>query len=965
MALSKDCINIIKNGLNEIRKQRGQELIDDAYVVKQFEADFDDLDLRLNQEGLRFTDPITKNGEVVRDAEGNVKTYQDEFVENVINHNDSNILENLELERLDTVKGIQTMQKIDRLANFLTERDPTKGFLNDPLSILPFRKAKTYTEEEQLNRAVQALLINTNDVVGHVPLELIIKNGQKTMIANFQRAIDDSGVLKGERFEDWLKTEKNDTDMSNEFYTMNEEFRTNVNQVTDNDQAYKVAQIFFDTVVRDSAADLKIMGRKTGIATKTRMATRFDYQKVIKESTRQEFRDFMIDKVRRYKIKQSDGDFDITEEIIDVVYDTIKDTKQGWRKVNKNVGDLIRTYYGEDYKLLKQDGNIKTHLSFIDGNARRQVVDRYSNYNTGALEFMGTILENARERGMTQFFGPRYERVFGQLKKQLTVGERVDGEQIGGLLGENFTQLTAFQRKVARSVFGFVDSTYVNPAHGETDKFASTMSALRNVQNISKLGSASVTSILDTPTFSYTGKRLFGLDIDGLIAGITRTNKFKGTKAQVEMHRRLTLDAMSGFLNKVGERFGAVDSLGAYSKFEKGSAQYARAIFKLSGLTWWTESLQSAAANVYARSLGIHVTQRTAWNSLNKNFRSQLKRYGVTEEDWSFMLKKRPLNEDGMFDMNHLRQIEDQDFDSVKLRKRLGTDSVFQKMQAVMNDAVDTMVIKPGDFDILATAWFPDEFAGAGSQIAKMLTQFKTHPITYYRKVIARRFLKRKLTDDFAFDQPNRQLVENVADIAVITGLMVTVGALVVQLKQAVSGKQGYKFDSPTLWARAATTSGAFGILSDLYLTVGGGEDLIAQIISPNKEPIRTSSEKIEQLLGPLVVDIGKILDNFQKITLGKVREGKGIDDGELVSKGFSNLTKFVLDTAGFKNLVLTKALYRIFVTEYLTEFMDPDGYYRTQSRLDTEAFDERIGGKKNITQIQDVASTLTFGAID
>lgn len=961
MALSKDCINIIKNGLNELRQQRGQELIDDAYVIQQFEADFDDLDLRLNQQGLRFTDPITKNGEVVRDAQGNTKTYQDEFVENVVNHNDSDILESLELDRLDNIKGLQTMQKIDNLANFLTERDPTKGFLNDPLSILPFRKAKTYTPEEQLNRAAQALLLNTNDVVGHVPLELIIKNGQKEMIANFQRALDDNGVLKGERFEDWLQTEKNDIDMSNEFYTMNEQFKTNVNQVTDNDQAYRVAQIFFNTVVRDSAADLKIMGRKSGIATKTRMATRFDYQKVVKETTRQEFRDFMIDKVRRYKIKQSDGEIDITEEVIDTVYDTIKDTAQGWRKVNKNVGDLVRKYYGENYALLKQDPNIKTHLSFVDGAARRQVVDQYSNYNTGALEFMGTLLENARERGMTQFFGPRYEKVFAQLKKQLTVGERVDGEKIGGLLGEKFTELGTAQRKVARSVFGYVDSTYVNPAYGETDKFASTMSALRNVQNISKLGSASVTSILDMPTFSFAGRRLFGLDIDGLIAGITRTNKFKGTKAQVEMHRRFVLDAMTGFQNKVGERFGAVDSLGAYSKFEKGSAQYARAIFKFSGLTWWTESLQSAAANVYARSLGIHITKRTAWNTLNKNFRAQLKRYGVSEEDWNFMLKNRPINEDGMFDMNHLRQIEDHDFDSVKFRKRLGTDSVFQKMQAVMNDAVDTMVIKPGDYDILATSLFPEEFAGAGAQVAKMLTQFKTHPITYYRKVIARRFLKRKLRDDF--DTPENVNFETIQDLAVITGLMVTVGALVVQLKQAVAGKQPFKYDSPTLWARAATTSGAFGILSDMFLQFGG-EDTIAQMISPNKEKVRTTSETLEQFLGPMIVDIGKVLDNFRKIGVGAIRDGKGIDDGELIAKGFTNISKFALDTAGFKNLVLTKALYRIFVTEYVTEFMDPDGYYRTQSRLDTEAFDERIGGKKNFN-IQDLTSSLTFGALE
>jgi hypothetical protein len=965
MALSKDCIQIIKKGLIEIKKNRAvklksdNDIIDDDYVIRLYERDFDDLDLKLNALGKRVDDPIIENGEPVLDKDGNPLTYKQNFINDIIDNQNSVILDELDSAKLKEIKTLQNLEKIDNLVNFLQERDPFVSRIKDPLSLLPGRQRKARGEAEQVYRAFNALLLNTNDVVGHVPLELLIKNLRSTMIADFQRALDRSDALKGKRFEKWIEDEQNDSDMSDEFYDMNEQFRSDTPQVTKNDQAYQVAKIFFDTVIRPSAADLKIMGRKTGIASKTRLSVRFDFTKTIDEGTRADFQNFMRDKIRKYTVKNGEVEDDVTDIILDVVYDTVRDKEQGWRKVNQNIRNKLRSLH-ESPAAFAQNYQGKSHLSFIDGAARRQVVNKYSNYSTGALEFMNAILENGRERALTQFFGPEYEGVYGSIKASLTKG----GQEGLGPLGNDFDSLTNVQKKVARSVAGYVESQYINPAYGETDRFASIMSALRNVQNIGKLGSASITSILDVPTFSYTGKRLFGLDVDELIAGFTRTNKYKGTPEEIEYHRRLTLDAMNGLMNNVGQRFGAVDSLGAYSKFEKGSAAYANYIFKLSGLTLWTESLQGAAANVYARSLGTHITKGVKWNDLNDNFRSQLKRYGMTEQDWQFVLRNKPLNDEGLFDMNILRSLEDGDASNRTVRLRMGTDSIYEKFQATMRDAVDTMVIKPGDFDILATSFFPAEFAGPGTQIAKMFSQFKTHPITYYRKVISRRFLNNRLGDAYA-NAPNRELVEKVADLAVITGMMVMTGALVTQLKQVISGKQGYTWDSPTLWARAATTSGAFGILSDMFLTIGGGEDIIASIISPRKEPIRTTAEKFELLLGPMIVDIAKLLDNTQKLTIGSIRDAKNLDEGELVDKGFSNLTKFVLDTAGFKNLVLTKALYRIFVTEYLTEWMDPDGYYRTQRRLDTEAFEERIGGKKNITQIQDIVSTLTFGAVD
>ena len=217
------------------------------------------------------------------------------------------------------------------------------------------------------------------------------------------------------------------------------------------------------------------------------------------------------------------------------------------------------------------------------------------------------------------------------------------------------------------------------------------------------------------------------------------------------------------------------------------------------------------------------------------------------------------------------------------------------------------------------------------------MTQFKTHPITYTRKVVNRQF-NRQLLQQAGVDVNH---LNYVADIAFITATMMSLGALVVQLKQTTQGKEMYKWNDEELWARTATTAGVWGLYSDFTMQIGG-EDLIRGIGSDRKEPMHTSKDFWENLIGPVVVDAYAALQNivFDPLT-GGARWAKGIDNGEYLRRSLSKTTKMFGSATGLKNLWFSKMLYRKYFTEYLTELLDYRGYRAAERRIVDEQIND------------------------
>ena len=134
------------------------------------------------------------------------------------------------------------------------------------------------------------------------------------------------------------------------------------------------------------------------------------------------------------------------------------------------------------------------------------------------------------------------------------------------------------------------------------------------------------------------------------------------------------------------------------------------------------------AAGIYGQELGRLIKARVPFDNLNPKFRTQLEKFGIRgkrkggEAEWTKLLREQPLDEKGRLDPYAIRE------DTFEFS--YGKSSVRQKVSSAMNDAVDTLVMTPSQFDIDSAALFNDPL-GVGGQVIKSMTQFKAHPIHF------------------------------------------------------------------------------------------------------------------------------------------------------------------------------------------------------------------------------------------
>ena len=76
--------------------------------------------------------------------------------------------------------------------------------------------------------------------------------------------------------------------------------------------------------------------------------------------------------------------------------------------------------------------------------------------------------------------------------------------------------------------------------------------------------------------------------------------------------------------------------------------------------------------------------------------------------------------------------------------------------------------------------------------------------------------------------------------------------------------------------------------------------------------------------------------------------EYKDLDDGQYLDKKIGDITKMIAGYSGLQRLWWTKMIYRKYLTETLTEFMDPAGYRRRQIKARNDAINARFGIKAN-----------------
>ena len=898
-----DCYKIYEE---TIKKRIGEPLTE--YDTQRLERSLNAEDAKLKARGetMETVDPET--GETNFDKWW--KEYNDERIRGLIKTFDQ--------DTASTIRSIQLMDDMEVRANNLKQFYPKKSMV------------KLRAE------ALQNLFWNTNylymgNISSELPLEKIVQLKIGELFAGWGKEIE--VVLRDANIDlnDLPRRLEADPELRNDFmkeyWNLANNFESAKNRsITQNDVAHKLAKTFMHETSHKWAKKMTMAGvdPKSLQGSRIKVMWKNDIMKKYKDPAKwDEFADIVGPELHHIH-----GDLTqrkaLAKDLIQVYHENGGD----WRAVDRHVSDLTKSdlNYRQNLKSGKEMPYVVRYKS-ADAFSK---INRQFNPNSTQVSnlLLNTIVENARELALVQHGGPDYHNTYRKLFRDIQQNDQ---------LGKDFKNVNSVSQVQLKAVKGYVDQV-VDPSINEKTGAASWMATFRSYQAASALGSAVITSVLDTGTMAFAGTRMFGLPVNDVIGMIFRTKSFKGNKLDTANFNNFVLDFTQGWLNKSGERFGLIDGIETGGRVQRWGSKFATNIFRWSGLNWWTESGRSAVASGYAGYFGRLIKSRISWENLKKEsprFWAQMQRYGIGESHWKNIIKHQPLDADGRFNL-HLVDIEKFD-PHLKDVIIPGQSSTRDRLVSMVSEAINTMVIHPDQIDRHAGKFFLDGHSKMLGGIGGIMTQFKTHPITYTRKVVNRQF-NRQLLQQAGVDVNH---LNYVADIAFITATMMSLGALVVQLKQTTQGKEMYKWNDEELWARTATTAGVWGLYSDFTMQIGG-EDLIRGIGSDRKEPMHSSKDFWENIIGPVVVDAYAALQNivFDPLT-GGARWAKGIDNGEYLRRSLSKTTKMFGSATGLKNLWFSKMLYRKYFTEYLTELLDYRGYRAAERRIVDEQIND------------------------
>lgn len=804
-------------------------------------------------------------------------------------------------QRLDREYNIKVKNQVDKTIRRLSTETQLKTRYEelDAVAQRLMQADKKLTKQRAYQKAFISLIYNTNDTTD-IPLESIEKslfqNSLGEFLAKTRKAIGEDPIV-------FIQNQKNFDDMLTEFFVF---FRdpNNINSVTKNQKAFSMAKEFFD-------AKYKMFERRkqagdNNILLDQNIKVRWSQAK-IKNIAKEDF----IREVAEALDERIHGDLKTRQEIATTIHDnyTQKQTPDWREQGDGKLKGIFDNEEGTPIDFMPQDR--VPSLTFKDGANFNAISRKFSDVDARVL-MMNYFNETARELSLVQFFGADYKNGIRKFIVELENNPKYETAfRSKGKLGE----VDAVKRFIDRKA---------NPIIAETSKIASTFTTLRNFEAAAKLGSATVTALMDTPIMVIAGRKLFGLPISDLLNSIFRFGK-NGAPSDLTEYSRYILEGCESYLGALQERFNVSDSLTNFGKLEGASVRTAHTIFKISGLNWWTEGRKAMAAGIYAKELGRLIAEKVPYDQLNPKFRKQLEKFGIRgfkksgESEWKMLLRLQPLDERGRIDPY---AITENTFEFA-----YGKASLRQKVSAALHDAVDTMVMTPSQFDIDSAALFNDPL-GIGGQVIKSITQFKAHPISMFRKIYARLYKSEGLSS-------------TVSSAAALTASLTFMGALVLQLKQFLAGKETYKPNNE-FFVQAIKQGGSVGIVTDLFMLFGG-EDILRAAFGGNPR-YQTANQKAFDILGPLFADFIKASSVIADIP---VQSAKLLYDEDYnFDRLFRNSTKTVLDLIPGQSLWYTKMLYRKYVFEYLSQLVDPKGFRQRERNLRRTAL--KTKGKSN-----------------
>jgi len=466
-------------------------------------------------------------------------------------------------------------------------------------------------------------------------------------------------------------------------------------------------------------------------------------------------------------------------------------------------------------------------LHFADGDAWMTYMHEFGE---GSLydSMMGHIGAMSRDIGLVENFGPNPEQ---QFRLQNDIAQRADGV---GTMGNRSAGNTP---EAYWSILSGKTGTPENRVVAQIGQDA------RNIQTAAKLGGAVLSSTTDVATVAAS-LHYNRLPYFSMLANLGR--QFSREQRDFLQAHGVIGEALSSTLNRwTGDHM--THSL---------TGRVAGSVMKLSLMNAWTDGLRGAFAATMMQ--GFTKKLGKAWGDLTEWDRFLMQRKGITEADWSVISQATPTDRNGVGYLTH---------DAIMATGHPDAQAVAAKWMGFVQDEAQFAVVNP---DLATRAIVTGGGMPAGTvrgEAMRAFMQFKSFPLAmltrHWRRVFETPQGLEGAPMGYGATSSTGAAVNRVAVLAAINVTLMMIGALVMQNKALVQGKDPYDMTEGKFWMRAMAQGGGAGYVGDLLF----------------KDPTEQRGSNVEQgvgaILGPAAGAAAGLVGDLGVVNAWEAAKGK------------------------------------------------------------------------------------------
>jgi hypothetical protein len=441
-----------------------------------------------------------------------------------------------------------------------------------------------------------------------------------------------------------------------------------------------------------------------------------------------------------------------------------------------------------------------------------------SQYGGGSMydAMLGHVGGMARDIGLVERYGPNANQ---QMRLQLDLAEQADGA---------VTRTALLTPESYWNTLSGASGSMGNSAIAST--LATAAQTTRNLNVAGKLAGATLSSLTDLSTYFVT-------------TGYNKLSYWEAIKNVPKAASKDTKDflAMQGVIAE-----SMISDLNRWSGDtikNNWSGRLANSTMKLSLMNAWTDTLRNAFAMTHMN--GLAKMAKSDWSKLAEYDRWRMTSKGITEADWSVIRHA------------DLTAYNGQEFltpQSIRATGAGNVNEVVAKVLGMIKDESEYAVLNPDLAARTLQTWGGKQRGTIDGELARSVMQFKSFPIA-----MMTRHWRRMLETPKGMD--GQPLISNkFAYTGAMAVSLTAMGAVVLQAKEVVKGRDPLDMTTGKFWFRAFLQGGGAGFLGDVLL-----RDSTSDL---------SSQQGLFELLGPSAGTAASLYQitkgNIDKATAGK-----------------------------------------------------------------------------------------------